>query len=150
MNNEDKDQKTYELALLLKTEDDLAGVLTLVRQHNGEVLSEPRAKKLALAYTIKGVDEAVFAYCTFRASGEDVKELEHDLITRQGVVRSMIIIAIPVSERPISAAPFPLQKRGRPSSSPVRSAAPGAEVKPSAPRPLSNEALEKKIEEILQ
>lgn len=141
-----KDKKSYELALLLKNEDDLAGVLTLVAQHGGEMSSEPRAKKLALAYKIKGETEAIFAYADFLMLPEHAKELEHDLATRQNIIRSMIIIAPPQAEhREIPAGAFPMKKRGRPAAS--RSA---AENKPTAPRPLSNEALEKKIEEILQ
>ena len=50
---DEMDKKDYELAVLVKTEDDLAPVMALVRQHNAEIVAEPRAKKLALAYEIK-------------------------------------------------------------------------------------------------
>lgn len=144
--NEEKDKKTYELALLVKGEADLAPVAALVREHRGEIASEPRAKKLTLAYKIKGAAEAVFASLTFRASGSDAKNLEHDLRTRPEVLRSLILVAPPQAERQPTAPPaFPPTRRGRP---PV---AGFLEPKPvAAPRPLSNEALEKKIEEILQ
>lgn len=140
--DEGKDKKTYELALLLKNEDDAARMTELIRQHNGEAVSEPRAKKLALSYVIKGNTEAVFAYCTFKAAGEDVKQLERDLRMREEVIRSMIVLApLYAEKRPISMAPsFPPQRYARPIGEP----------RPAAPRPLSNEALEKKIEEILQ
>jgi ribosomal protein S6 len=146
--NEDKDKKVYELALLLKNEEDLASVLTLVKQHNGEVVQEPRAKKLALAYKIEKETEAVFVYCNFSAASTDAKNLEHDLRTRKEIIRSMIVIATPPSERRDASMPsFPHKKRhpamGRTTSLDVKSA-------PSRPEPLSNEALEKKIEEILQ
>ena len=49
MTNEEKDKKEYELALLLKSEDNLPGVMVLVGQHNGEGASEPRAKRLQLS-----------------------------------------------------------------------------------------------------
>ena len=55
MTNEEKDKKEYELALLLNSEDDLAGVIKLVGTHNAEGLSEPRAKRLQLAYEIKSI-----------------------------------------------------------------------------------------------
>ncbi len=146
--NEDKDKRAYELALLLKSEDDLASVLTLLRGHSGELVSEPRVKKLALAYKIKGNTEAVFAYATFTAFGEDAKNLEHDLGTRQEVIRFMIILAPPQPERQPSLPPsFPPGRRGRPV---VARSTSFSESKPAAPRPLSNEALEKKMEEILQ
>jgi ribosomal protein S6 len=149
--DEEKDKKTYELALLLSSEDEIARVIDLVREYRGEAVAEPRAKKLALAYTIKGKDEAVFVSYFFQALGDDVKNLERDLRTRQEVIRSMIMIAPPQSERQerqSAASPaFPSQRRGRPSAE--RPAWTG-EQKPSAPQPLSNEALEKKIEEISQ
>jgi ribosomal protein S6 len=147
--NEEKDKKIYELALLLKSEEDLAGILAFLRDHSAEAISEPRAKKLALAYKINGHTEAVFASCTFRAAGEDAKSLEHDLQTRPQVIRSMVIIALPPSDRPVSAMPFSREQRTRPSSSMMRTSA-ASETKPAASRPLSNEALEKKIEEILR
>ena len=141
---EEKDKKAYEIALLLKGEDDLAPVTEFVRQHNTEVVSEPRAKKLALAYKIKGNTEAVFVSFIVKMAPADAKQLEHDLQMRAGVIRSMVLIATPQSERPVSSgAPFPMPRRGRPSME-------SREPRPSAPQTLSNEALEKKIEEILQ
>jgi len=147
MNMDEKDKKVYELALLVKNESDIVGPITLLKQHNGELVSEPRAKKLALAYEIKGETEAVFASCMFRASGEDAKNLEHDMNTRGDVLRFLILIAPAQSERQPSPASFPSNKRGRPMVS--RPSAPMPDVKAPS-RPLSNEALEKKIEEILK
>src|SRR5258708_6837557 len=145
--NEEKDQKTYELALLLKGEEDLAKIPAFLRDHGAEPLSESRAKKLALAYKIKGNTEAVFSPSTFKASGEDAKRIEKDLITNAFVIRAMILVSPPPAERPSAAPSFPMQQRGRPSA--MRAPSP-TEARPPAPRPLSNEALEKKIEEILQ
>ncbi len=144
--NEDKDRKLYELAILLKDEGDMAGMVTLISQHGGEMIAEPRVKKLALAYKIKGETEAIFACANFSMLPDHAKELEHDLGARQNIVRFMIILAEPQTERrEIPAGAFPAKKRGRPAAG-----RPLAEGKPAAPRPLSNEALEKKIEEILQ
>ena len=146
--DEEKDKKTYELALLLKSESDAPRVVEFVRQHGGEMVSEPRAKKLALAYTIKGNTEAVFASCVFKASGEEVKSLERDLAMRQEVIRSMVLVTPPRSERQAPLTPyFPMQKRGRPSIAGTSSA---SEPRPAVSHPLSNEALERKIEEISQ
>lgn len=144
MTNEEKDKKEYELALLLKNETDVAGVVALVGKFNGEGISEPRAKRLGLAYEIKKQTEAVFASFTFKAYGDDIKSLEGELNTHHEVVRFMIIASPVASEHAASLLP-PHDKR------PVRSTRPMAspEAKPVS-RPLSNEALEKKIEEILK
>jgi ribosomal protein S6 len=149
MVNEDKDKKEYELALLLKSEGDLAGVMTLVGQHNAEGVSEPRAKRLQLAYEIKGNTEAVFVYFTFKMFGDDIKALEHDLGTRADVLRSMVIASPAPAER-TAASPMPPREERRPRTPSYTPAPPSEVPRPQAPRPLSNEALEKKIEEILQ
>ena len=140
-----KDKKIYELALLLKSDDDAARAVEWIKQYNGEAVSEPRAKKLALAYKIKGNTEAVFVSMLFRMIPDDAKQLERDLRMRGEVIRSMVLVAAPAEPQREFAAPpfFPSQRRGRPLPE-------TREPRPIAPRPLSNEALEKKIEEILQ
>lgn len=148
MNEEEvKDKKTYELALLLKSEGDLTDVLAFIRAHDAEILSEPRAKKLALAYAIKGNTEALFVSCMFQAIGQNAKSIEKDLVTNARVIRSMVLVAVPLAERQASVPSFPSQERGY---RPVTRTFTAGESKPPAPRPLSNEALEKKIEEILK
>lgn len=144
-------RRQYELALLLKSEDDAPAMATLVRQHNGEITAEPRAKRLALAYKIKGNTEAAFVTCFFRASGEDVKQLEHDLRTRPGVIRSMVLRATTAGALPVAAAPAVLPER--PGSGPGRGGFPRASApretrKAPPPAPLSNEALENLLKEI--
>jgi ribosomal protein S6 len=149
--NEDKEKKLYELALLLKTEEDLVPLIALIRQYEGEIVLEPRAKKLALAYKIKGHTEAIFATLQFNAFPEAAKNLEQDLNNRPEAIRFLILASPPPPERREESMPsFPGARRGRPST--PRAATP-SDAKPAAPRasgPLSNEALGKKIEEILQ
>lgn len=151
VDREEKEKKLYELALLLKREEDLAPMLALISQRGGEIVTEPRAKKLALAYKIKGNTEGVFISFTFRMLPDDAKGLEEDLNPRQDVIRFMVLVSPPPSaEQPAfsSAASAMKPRRGRPSTA----FAPAPEAKPAArpSSPLSNEALEKKIEEILQ
>jgi ribosomal protein S6 len=156
MTNEDKDKKEYELALLLRNEDNLAGVLALVTQHNGEGVSEPRAKRLQLAYEIKKLNEAVFVYFTFKMFADELKALEGELNVHPNVLRSMVIASPAPAERAPAAMPYERRSSGSRSSSgssASRSAAPSApasEPRPASSRPLSNEALEKTIEEILK
>ena len=151
MTNEEKDKKEYELALLLKSEENLAGVLALVGIHNCEGVSEPRAKRLQLAYEIKKHTEAVFVYFTFKAFGDDIKNLEHDLNSKADVLRFMVIASPAPAERTANSAMPPREERrtrSAPRSAPV--SVPSETPKAAPSRPLSNEALEKKIEEILQ
>ena len=151
MTNEEKDRKEYELALLLKSEEDLAGVIKLATQHNAEGVSEPRAKRLQLSYEIKGHTEGVFVYITFKMFGDDIKALEHDLNTQANVLRFMVIASPAPAERTATSAMPPREERRPRSSAPYSApAAPTETPRPTPSKPLSNEALEKKIEEILQ
>jgi ribosomal protein S6 len=150
MTNEEKDKKEYELGVLLTREEDLSGVLALLTSHGGEMTSEARARKLALAYEIKGHKEGVFASVIFKAYGDGVKALEHDLGLRAEVLRSLVIKTPKPSLRPMGtgapggATPLPGGERPRAARTPSSD-----QPRPAAPRPLSNEALEKKLEEIL-
>lgn len=146
MNREDIDKKEYEVAVLLSSEGDLPGLLAFIGQHQAEISADPKTRNLALSYEIKGKKEAVFAYCNVRAFGEDMKSLEHDLNSRPDVLRYLIIASPPPAEKLGSSMGMgPMKRRGRPMRS-----APTGEAPKLAPQPLSNEALEKKIEEILQ
>jgi len=147
---DEKDKKEYELAVLVKNEDDLAPVVTFVRQHNGEVAAEPRAKRLTLAYEIKKNKEAVFAHFNFKALPEEAKILEQDLNSKGEVIRFLVIASPAPAMSPEDRAASALAGGPKRRTRIVRGAGPAAETKPPAPKPLSNEALEKKIEEILQ
>jgi ribosomal protein S6 len=147
---DEKEKKEYELAVLVAKEDDLASVVALIRQHNGDISMEPRAKKITLAYEIKKHKEAIFAYLNFNALPQDAKNLEHDLNTKGEVIR-FLVIASPAPSEQMDRTQIPMGAGGMKRRPRVgRPAAATSEPKPSAPKPLSNEALEKKIEEILQ
>jgi ribosomal protein S6 len=150
MTNEEKDRKEYELGILLAKEEDLPGMLTLLATHHVENASEPRSKRLTLAYEIKGHTEAVFTSLTFKAFGDEVKALEQELILRPDVIRSLVVKTPKPSKHPVGTgipSAAPVEKYPRTASRPgTPSAEPRHEV---SSKPLSNEALEKKIEEIL-
>jgi ribosomal protein S6 len=153
MTNEEKDKKEYELALLLKSEENIPKVVALVTAHNGEGVSEPRAKRLQLAYEIKKQTEGVFVYFTFKMFGDDMKTLETELNVHADVLRFMVIASPAPAERTANSA-MPVREerhqRSAPRSSAPAAAAPAEAPKAAPSRPLSNEALEKKIEEILK
>jgi hypothetical protein len=99
-----------------------------------------------LAYEIKGKKEAMFASCLVRSFGDDIKALEQDLNTGNVALRALIVIAETFADR-TSSAFGSRERRGRPAATrPASSEA----AKPAPSVPLSNEALEKKIEEILK
>ncbi len=146
---EGKEKKTYELALLLKSEADFARIAEILKQHSGELVGEPRPKNVALSYKIKGHTEAVFVSCLFHAMSNDAKALEEDLTTRDAAIRFMIMIAPKdVESRPAIVPAFGEEARRKPGT--FSGAGPGAPREPKAPprEPLSNEALENLLKKI--
>ncbi len=143
MEETEKIKKEYEVGILVRKEDDLAEVRRATEQHGGELTHDFQAKRIALAYSIKKEKEAIFAFCRFRAETSEVKRLEHDLGTMNVVLRSLIVI-------PPKTAKSDETEAGRKwNNRPSRQPAPAPETR--APmHVLSNEALERKIEEMLK
>jgi ribosomal protein S6 len=141
---DEKEKKNYEVAVLLKEEEAFATVLTLLKQHSAEVREEGGAKKVALAYPIKHTTQAHFGFFYVQALPHDIKQLEKDMQTTPAILRSLII-TIPATRSTREDSPLRRPQFRRPLS------APSSEAKPQPMRKtLSNEAIEKKIEEILQ
>ncbi len=144
MEDTEKATKEYEIGVLVRKEDDLAHVRRFIEQHQGTIVADFQAKKIALAYPIEREEEAFFAFARFSTGPADVKQLEHDLRTENTVLRSLITIPFKMSRREAVGLS---KKRNQ---APARSASSASQ--PSAPfvPTLSNEALEKKIEEMLK
>ncbi len=138
----EQDKKQYEVSFLLKEEGGLGSVVKFINASGGEIELESPVAKIALAYPIKKETQAYFGYIHFSALPGEIKNLEHEMETNLGVLRHLIITP------PFKKAP----PRQRPEG------ALKAPVKQTIPRPtteiksetLTNEDLEKKIEEILK
>jgi len=98
---------------------------------------EGQASRITLSYPIKKEREAHFGYFQFEVTPDKIKEIDEELKNSQEIIRFLTI------------TPGYLKNRGKPQifSRPRPSAVKPAEGKSL---PLSNEALEKKIEEILK
>lgn len=130
------DTKNYEVSFLSKTEGAAGDVMKLLRQHGAEVLEEGTLKKIGLAYAIEKETQAYFGFVYVKLPPQAVKSLEQDLRRSTFVLRFLIITLPAVATS--SEAP-------RPRPQPVRLV-----TEARAPAPLSNEAIERKIEEILK
>lgn len=133
-----KDKKNYEISYLLRSEAGMGEVSRLLRQHEGEILEEVPPKNIALAYKIEKLTSAPFGYTIFSMSPENVPELGKNLKTNQGLLR-FLIITPPFTKQEVT--PSPRRSRSAPEKT--------GDSSKSSPS-LSNEALEKKIEEILR
>jgi ribosomal protein S6 len=151
---ETQDKKEYEIAYLARTEEDAAHIVALVReageatsssQGSGGVKEERSAAKIKLAYEIDKETDAYFGVLRAELLPAAAKGLEETLRMDKRVLRSMVIVVDIKGMKKGSDVPHGEGASPRPSFRP-------SPIRPSEPRtaPLSNEALEKKIEEILQ
>ncbi len=137
---EDIQTKEYEISFLAQDEAGKDAVLSLLRREGGEVLMEGPVEKIALAYDIEKNSSAYFGYMHFRLTPDKLPALQKDLGTENAVLRFLIVTPPFAKTKP--------RGPGRPKTVPSSGSAPMKPL-PEA-MPLSNEALEKKIEEILQ
>jgi len=140
-NTEKIDNKNYEISFIVKTEEGPAVVLRILKQHQFDIILEGPVRKINLAYKIKKETQALFGFFHVSGSPESLVAINHDLSINSEVLRFLFI-----------TPPFAKSKEQAPMK-PRASRPLAAKVEPeikSSPAPLSNEALERKIEEILQ
>jgi ribosomal protein S6 len=143
MEDTEKVEKEYEIGVLVRKEEDLPEVRRVVERHGGKFANDFQAKRIALAYPIKHEKEAIFAFTRFSAEPAEAKQLEHDLETMTVVLRPLITVRAKILRREVVAAGKKRMTTSRPAMPVAQSSAPLVHT-------LSNEALEKKIEEMLQ
>lgn len=140
MNGEISETKNnYEISFLAVDETDQEKVSNLLKRAGAELLFQGPFQKISLAYPIKKQKEAFFGYLHFSAEPEKIAEVEKELQNEQSLLRFLVV-----------TPPLKTYKTERSFASPDKmpSAKPVAE--PKRKLPLSNEALEKEIQEILQ
>jgi ribosomal protein S6 len=145
MEDKEKLTKEYEIGVLVRKEEDLPAVRRAVEQHGGAITADFRARKVALAYPIQKEENAVFAFSLFSAEPAQAKQLEQDLTTESAVLRSIIVIPFKASASAGTGTGRKWERTGRQTAP-----AEGARTSSAATNVLSNEALEKKIEEMLK
>ena len=130
-------EKLYELAYVLKDADAEASLMKILEGHGVTFAEKQTPRETKLAYPIRNRQSGLFGYCQFRVLGSAIASISKALELSDGVLRFLIVTPPPkVASRP--------QERVLPR--------PQEPAKPAAPREtvLTNEALEKKLEEILE
>ncbi len=137
-------KRKYEIGFMLKTED--KSVVSQSLTNRGfALLTENPLEKIQLAYPIRKESYAYFGYSHFEGDPAAIKNLKDDLKLNPEILRYLIITPPfikkpawrkPVSDRMLEETRFtpPAVKQDLPAESSI----------------LTNEALEKKIEEILK
>ncbi len=144
--NMGKDNKKYEIGFLAKEEGFKDKLVKLVGDFGGEIIDSGDLSRIKLAYPIKKETSAFFGYFYFSIQPEAVKKISENLKLNSEILRH-IIISTPVIQQAIQS----VSKRPRRAFSPeIPTAASAVPKKPKAQPILSNEALEKKLEEILK
>jgi len=141
-----KDKKEYEMSFVLASEDGATDVLSALTAIGAEVVTKSSLNSIKLAYPIKKHESAYFGFCIFKADPSSIKQLKDALALNANVLRSLLITP-PVK---ISAREDRRLGEGRERRPAVVSKLEVVEAKPAEPQILSNEGLEKKLEEILK
>lgn len=135
--------KDYEIGFIAREKKGAENVLSILKTNGAEILLEGPVERIPLAYAIKKELFAEFGFIHFRVVPASIRPIREALTLDPLVLRSLIITPPFQKARPRFESRKPALTARPPEPETRRE----HEV---APLPLSNEALEKKIEEILQ
>lgn len=146
--------KNYEIGFLAKSEEDREGLVKTLKNRQFSIIDGGDFSRIKLAYPIKKESFAYFGYLYFSGKPEDIKELKNELSPSSKILRFIII------SEPVMMEKNKEQEEQRVISEKISFEAPAStptinqplKEKPEKPKTgtLSNEELEKKLEEILK
>jgi ribosomal protein S6 len=135
---DEQQKKIYEIAFYVK-EENAAPVKTAVAAHHGEVVEERPFEKVRFEFMIAKESFAFLGILRATLAPEEVAPLSRALTLAPGILRFLVTIA-PTAKEGDKEERKPMERR-RPML---------PRMAPQEPSVLTNEAIEKKIEEILQ
>ncbi|MEK7635561.1 MAG: 30S ribosomal protein S6 [Patescibacteria group bacterium] len=143
----DKEFKKYEIGFVAKDEKSGDDINKLLVIHKCEIMESGALDRIKLAYPIKKENVGYFGYFHFLIEPLAIEKIKSELNLNPNILR-FIIITPPAERRPVSAIKTEIRRKTFVS----KDIEPKVEIrKPSAPSMvLTNEALEKKLEEILK
>jgi len=146
-----EETKIYEIGFLLKPEESRDGIMKAIKSAGFEIVNEGQISSIKLAYPIKKQNFAQFGYVYFSGEPDKINALKSELEVMPNVLRSTIF-ANPVMKRKEEESMRQEVDSGAPEkASALSDAKPARERKPVVKiEALSNEDLEKKLEEILK
>ena len=149
--DQDNKKENYEIAFLAKDEANDA-VKKLILKHKGEITKENPVQKLRLAYKIKNENFAFFGNLIFAMAPESAADLKTDLNLEAGLLRHFFRKA---RKRRAEESGTGGMAEGKPTGASFRERSRSflgfrTDTKKPTEPVLTNEALEKKIEEILK
>ncbi|MFH1347021.1 MAG: 30S ribosomal protein S6 [Spirochaetota bacterium] len=153
MSSDTTEIRNYEIGFLLKSEDDRKIIFGAIERAGFNLLNEGQISNIKLAYPIKKQNFAQFGYAFFSAEPGKVEEFKKDLSMLPGVLRLTVftnsVVKIKEDEAHAEKAYFENKKPAEAQETqPIKERRPAA--KSQRIETLSNEDLEKKLEEILK
>lgn len=134
----EQEKKEYEVAFLLNSPENETEIIEILSGNQIESLNKSQVSEIKLAYPIKKRTSAFFGFCQFRALPENVKKISEDLKLKPNVLRFLVLNQL---TKVLPSKPTHFTKPSKP-------------TEPEAIQPkteaLTNELLEKKLEEILK
>lgn len=159
----EENNKKYQISLVLRKETDYEKITTILRKHGASTGDKKEIARLRLSYPLKKEAFGYFGEIAFEAKPEEIKGIESDLKTEADILRFMILNAPPLQYASVKGEKS--RTISKQTERPLREAGSAQEhkkvehalkeeekkrPKPSFEGELSNEALEKKLEEILK
>lgn len=151
-----EEKKEFEISYIVKTENGIKSVKDLCSRHNGSVISGDEPKKIALAYPIKKEMYGFFGVIYVNLPTESVKEIEKESKLENEIIR-MMIISEPIKvahkdheeEEKLQKIGEVIQDKDFDKKEKNQQDELDSKRKKSEDRAVTNEELEKKLEEIL-
>lgn len=131
-------KKAYEVGFIARNEAGAQAVSRALKAAGAEISFEGPVSRVALAYDIEKETQADFGYVQFQLEPAKILDLDQTLKTEKSLLRFLIM-----------TSDF-LKQKATKDVAPTRTRIVKAPLEPKFHEPLSNEALEKKIEEILK
>ena len=137
----EEEKKEYELAFILKTED-VNLIAKALKINDFSIVKESSLNKVRLAYPIKKENQGFFASYMISGESAKIKDLTKELELNKEVLRFLILT--PVKSRVVRAKKTAMEDRTPDKTTETEKSS------YNSGKMLSNEALEKKLEEILK
>ncbi len=149
----DEGKKNYEIDFLVKAEEDKEIIVKALEKSQLSIIGAAGMSKIKLSYPIKKESFALFGYLYFSGNPENIADLTDELKNKTKILRFYVISRPIIEEKKDERIEEtrPEQKqfpRGYQEKEVV--AVPQPSSKTPRTEALSNEALEKRLEEILK
>ena len=151
MNTINEERKNYEIGFLLKSEDKKTEIKKILEGRKVEVVEEGVVTGIKLAYPIKKENFAYFGYIRFLAEPLAVKEIDSEIKHNPELLRHLVTIypADKINKARKERRNLGIKESVVKKALGVRMVAAPVK-KPRKVEALTNEDLEKKLEEILE